>query len=109
MNTHTNVQIINGIDGNPAFVVIPYADYLKEHAAEFATIPNEVVGAVIKKDITPIKAWREYFHLSEEELAKRLGISATEYLDIENQERPNTNTLRKIAIVLDINADQLNF
>lgn len=108
MNTHTNVQIINGIDGNPAFVVIPYADYLKEHAAETTAIPNEVVGAVIKQDITPIKAWREYLHLSITELATRLGISEAEYTQIENQEKPNKTMLKKIASALNIKLDLLN-
>jgi len=109
MSALTNVQIINGIDGNPAFVVIPYADYLKEHAVKNATIPNEVVGAVIKQDITPIKAWREYLHLSTAELATRLGVSETEYIDIENQEKPHKPLLKKMAAALNIKLDQLNF
>lgn len=109
MNTHTNVQIINGINGNPAFVVIPYADYLKEHAAESATIPNEVVGAVIKQDFTPIRAWREYLQLSSAELATRLGVSETEYIDIENQEKPHKPLLKKMAAALNIKHNQLNF
>jgi len=108
MSALTNVQIINGIDGNPAFVVIPYADYLKEHAVDNATIPNEVVGAVIKQDITPIKAWREYLHLSINELATRLGVSEAEYIDIENQEKPRKNALNKIAAALGISIVQLN-
>ncbi|MDT4330977.1 helix-turn-helix domain-containing protein [Methylomonas sp. MED-D] len=107
MSALTNVQIINGIDGNPAFVVIPYADYLKEHAANNATIPNEVVGAVIKQDITPIKAWREYLHLSTAELATDLGISEAEYIDIENQDKPRRNILKKVATALRITVAQL--
>ncbi|MCQ8183452.1 helix-turn-helix domain-containing protein [Methylomonas sp. SURF-1] len=108
MSAHTNIQIINGLDGNPAFVVIPYADYLKEHAVNNATIPNEVVGAVIKQDISPIKAWREYLHLSITELAMRLGISEGEYIDIESQEKPGKNALNKIAAALGISVVQLN-
>jgi len=30
MNARTNIQIINGPDGAPAFVVIPYAEYVKQ-------------------------------------------------------------------------------
>lgn len=108
MSAHTNVQIINGIDGNPAFVVIPYADYLKEHAIETATIPNQVVDAVIKQDITPIKAWREHLHLSTIEIAKQLGISETEYIQIESQDKPGRNFLKKIATVLGITLAQLD-
>lgn len=108
MSAHTNIQIINGLDGNPAFVVIPYADYLKEHTVDNATIPNEVVGAVIKQDITPIKAWREYLHLSISELATRLGVSEAEFIDIENKDKPRRNILNKVAIALGITAAQLN-
>lgn len=108
MSALTNVQIINGIDGNPAFVVIPYADYLKEHALDNATIPNEVVGAVIKQDITPIKAWREYLHLSTAELATRLGVSEAEYIDIERQAKPSRTWLKKVATALGITIAQLN-
>ena len=108
MNELTNVQIINSIDGTPAFVVIPYADYLRKHASESDAIPNEVVGAVIKQNITPIKAWREYLHLSTTELATHLGISEVEYIDIENQDKPRRNILKKVATALGITVAQLN-
>ncbi|PPD35594.1 MAG: transcriptional regulator [Methylomonas sp.] len=89
-------------------MVIPYIDYLIEHTVDNTTIPNEVVGAVIKQDITPIKAWREYFHLSINELATRLNISEAEYTELESLENPNKTMLKKIASILRINLDQLN-
>lgn len=30
MNVPTDIQIINDADGNPAFVVIPYAQYIAQ-------------------------------------------------------------------------------
>ncbi len=108
MNAHTNVQIINGLDGNPAFVVIPYADYIKEHAAISTTIPNEVVGAIIKRDVTPVQAWREYLHRSISEIAVELNLSEAEYLVIENQAKPSKSALKQVASVLGINTEQLN-
>lgn len=108
MSTHTNVQIINGIDGNPAFVVIPYADYLKGHTAESATIPNEVVDAVIKRDITPMQAWREYLQHSIKDIAAELNLSEAEYLAIENQAEPSKSVVKKVASLLAIRAEQLN-
>jgi len=108
MSVHINIQIINGLDGNPAFVVIPYADYLKDHAAESATIPNEVVGAVIKQGITPIKAWREYLHLSSTDVATRLGVSEADYMNIETLEKPNKHMLNNAATALGISIAQLN-
>ncbi len=108
MSAHTNIQIINGLDGNPAFVVIPYADYLKKHAGESATLPNEVVGAIIKQDITPTKAWREYLQLSTAELANRLDVSEAEYTEWENQDKPSRNRLKQIAAALGISVTQLS-
>ncbi|MCQ8119446.1 helix-turn-helix domain-containing protein [Methylomonas rosea] len=89
-------------------MLIPYTDYLKENTLDNTTIPNEVVGAVIKQDITPIKAWREYLHISTTKLATLLGVSETEYTELENQEKPNKTMLEKIASVLSIKLDQLN-
>ena len=34
MNAPTNIQMINGPDGKPAFVVIPYADYVEQFARD---------------------------------------------------------------------------
>ncbi|ANE56180.1 helix-turn-helix transcriptional regulator [Methylomonas sp. DH-1] len=109
MSAHTNIQIINGLDGTPAFVALPYAGYLKDHVTEATTIPNEVIGAVIKQDITPIKAWREYLHLSTDEVAHQLGVCEAEYIDIENQKKLHKPLLKKMAVALNINIDQLNF
>lgn len=96
------------MDDSPAFMMIPHAGYLNKHAVDNATIPNEVVGAVIKQDITPIKAWQGYLHLSTAELATRLGVSEAEYTELENQEKPNKAMLKKIAFVLSIKLYQLN-
>lgn len=34
MSAPTNTQIINGMDGQPAFVVIPYTNYLRQYQHE---------------------------------------------------------------------------
>jgi len=34
MNAPTNIQLITGADGAPAFVVIPYMQYLAERSGE---------------------------------------------------------------------------
>ncbi|MFP3335782.1 transcriptional regulator, partial [Pseudomonas sp. SIMBA_064] len=44
MNAPINIQVINGPDGTPAFVVIPYADYVAEHQGAHGTIPHAVVS-----------------------------------------------------------------
>nr|WP_321465121.1 helix-turn-helix transcriptional regulator [uncultured Desulfobulbus sp.] len=51
-------------------------------------IPNEVVGAVIEGWITPVRAWREYLGLSQDEVASRAGITQAALSQIESGE-PN--------------------
>ena len=55
MNAPTNVQIINGADGHPAFVVIPYAEYVRNHPVD-DLVPNEVVGYMVKQGLTAVGA-----------------------------------------------------
>lgn len=101
MNTPTNVQIINGPDGAPAFVVIPYADYVKDHP-ENDLIPNEVVGYMVKDDLTIVGAWRKHLGLSQAQVAERIGISQSAYAQQEQAAKPRKATRQKIAAALGI-------
>mgnify|MGYP006174554211 CR=1 FL=1 len=107
MSTPTNVQIINGADGRPAFVVLPYADYIASRAKE-DLIPNEVVGYMVKDGLTAIAAWRRHLDLTQAEMAKRLGISQSAYAQQEAAERPRKATREKIAAALGIPAQSLD-
>lgn len=109
MSTHTKVQILKGADGLPAFAVIPYADYLSMSQSGEMTVPNEVAGKVIKMEMTPIRAWREYLGLTQMEVAARLGISQPAYATQENSERLRKSSRDKIAAALGIRAEQLDF
>lgn len=100
-----NVQIINGPDGKPAFVVIPYEDYLSQHGGD-DLIPHEVVSLMVD-GLTPIRAWREYLDLTQEEVARRLGISQPAYAQQESVAKPRKITREKIARAFGIRADQL--
>ena len=44
MNMPTNIQIINGPSGEPAFVVIPYTDYVASRNTEKSMIPHDVIS-----------------------------------------------------------------
>ncbi|WP_437880604.1 helix-turn-helix domain-containing protein [Pseudomonas sp. LRF_L74] len=102
MSTPTNnVQIINGPDGTPAFVVIPYADYLRTHPSE-DLVPNEVVGLMVKEGLTAIAAWRKHLGLSQAQVAERIGISQPAYAQQEQATRPRKATREKIAAALGI-------
>ncbi|MCI3947858.1 helix-turn-helix domain-containing protein [Pseudomonas syringae] len=106
MSAPTDVQIINGPDGKPAFVVIPYAQYIATNNAESDLIPHEVVSRMVD-GASPIKAWREYLGLTQEQVAERMGISQPAYAQQENATKPRKATREKIAAAFDIRADQL--
>jgi len=108
MNAPTNIQVINGPDGKPAFVVIPYADYVKQHEAENDLIPHEVVERMVMENMTPVRAWREHLGITQEEMAKRLGISQSAYSQQEAAPKNRKSTREKIAAALGIMPEQLD-
>ncbi|AMR77665.1 helix-turn-helix domain-containing protein [Cupriavidus nantongensis] len=108
MNARTDIQLINGPDGKPAFVVIPYADYLAMEKKAEPTIPNEVVGLMIDHDYTPARAWREHLRLTQTEVAERLGISQSAYAQQESSTKLRKSSLEKIAAALGISVAQLD-
>lgn len=105
MNAPTEIQIINDAEGNPAFVVIPYSQYVAQKI-EPDLIPHEVVLRIID-GATPIRAWREHLNLTQDEVAKRMGISQPAFAQQETVAKPRKATREKIAAAFGINADQL--
>lgn len=101
MNTPTNVQIINGPDGMPAYVVIPYTEYIKNHPID-DLIPNEVVGYMVRESLSPAAAWRKHLGLSQAEVAARIGISQPAYAQQEQAAKPRKATRQKIAAALGV-------
>ncbi len=108
MNARINVQVINGPDGTPAFVVIPYADYLAQQREVRDLIPNDVVSRTVD-GATPLRAWREHLGLTQAEVARRLGISQSAYAQQESSDKLRASSREKIAAVLGIGATQLDF
>lgn len=109
MNARINVQILKGADGLPEFAVIPYDEYLILSKRSEPTIPNEVIGKVIKEEVTPIRAWREHLGLTQIEVAGRLGITQPAYAAQENSNRLRKSSREKIAQALGIVPEQLAF
>jgi predicted transcriptional regulator len=105
MNVPTDIQIINDADGHPAFVVIPYAQYVAQKL-EPDLIPHEVVSRIVN-GATPIRAWREHLNLTQDEVARRLGISQPAFAQQESVAKPRRATREKIALAFGIHADQL--
>ncbi len=109
MNAHTNIQIIKGTDGTPAYVVIPYAEWLAQRDREQSGVPNEVVNLVFDNNWTPIRAWREHLTLTQAEVARRMGISQAAYAQSEAAAKPRKSTLKKIATAMNLTLEQIDF
>ncbi len=109
MNAHINVQIIKGIDGAPAFVVVPYAEWIAQRDEEQRGVPHEVVNLVFDNDWTPIRAWREYLTLTQSEVAARIGVSQAAYAQSEAAAKPRKSTLQKIARAMNLTLEQVDF
>lgn len=112
MNTLTNPQIIIS-DGKPAFAVIPWHEYqelTQQYAVDNNTwIPHEIVKATLLGDVSLIRAWREYFDLTQQELAKRAGISQPALARLEkNETKPRAATIKKLAAAMGITVAQLS-
>lgn len=109
MNALTDVQIISGPDGKPAFAVIPYADFVEcRKSAGDTYIPHEIVSMMVDKEWTIIRAWREHLGLTQEQVAQRMGISQSAYSQQESSPKNRAVTRRKIADALGILPEQLD-
>ncbi|MGZ4968762.1 MAG: hypothetical protein ACXV8U_03215 [Methylobacter sp.] len=65
MSALTNYQTILDNDGKPAFVVLPYADFIKlPGVVRPGMIPNAVVGKRVMDGVSMLQAWREYLMLT---------------------------------------------
>lgn len=113
MNARTDFQTINGPDGRPAFVVLPYDEFLRtlttrSSAVRTDLIPNEVAGLILKDGMTPVRAWREHLGLTQAEVAKRAGMTQAALSQIESGEhKARKATREKLALALGITVDQI--
>ena len=121
-----NIQLIER-DGKPEWAVLPYDEYLKllEQAemledirdydaakaalenGEDELIPAEVVFAILDGE-NPIKVWREYRGLTQQQLADKVKISKPYISQIETGKRTGTTEiLSAIAKALDVSLDEV--
>ena len=120
------IQIIER-DGKPEWAILPYDDYLQlieqaellEDIRDFDSIsaaiergeeeliPAEVVNAILD-DKNPVKVWREYRGLTQQQLADAAEISKPYLSQIETGKRTGTtNVLSAIAKALDVSLEQI--
>jgi DNA-binding XRE family transcriptional regulator len=120
-----NVQIIER-NGNPEWAVIPYKEYLRlvaeaemlqdvrdydatleVIAAGEETIPSEVVYAILD-GANPVRVWREYRELTQQQLSAAAGISKPYLSQIESGKRTGTTeVLTAIAKALNLTLDDI--
>lgn len=110
MTVHTDsVQILNDAKGQPAFAVIPIADYQALVRGKEPGIPADVAELAIENDISAARAWREYLGLTQAEVASRIKITQGAYAQLESKKKISKKSRIKIAAALDINESQLDF
>ena len=108
MNAFTDIQTIKGPDGAPAFVVVPYQEFMRRFAQEDSLIPHTVVSATVD-GASPMKAWREYLRLTQAEVAARMGVTQSAYAQIESAARPRKASMARVAAAFRITSEQLDF
>jgi transcriptional regulator with XRE-family HTH domain len=69
-------------------------------------IPHEVVSLIVDGE-PPVRAWREHLNLTQDEVAKRMGISQPAFAQQETVAKPRKDTRERIAAAFGINANQL--
>lgn len=112
MNRPINIQIIRQGE-QPAFVVIPYNEYIKVFPdapwiPEGDLIPHEVVGMTIKKGYSLIRSWREYLGMTQSEVAAKLEITQAALSQMESGEKKlRKKTIEKLSVALGLNIEQL--
>lgn len=114
-------------NGKPEYAVIPYADYLRlleaiEDKADAAAVAEFqeayeagreflVPAEILRRELageSPVKLWRDYRGLTQQELADQAGISKPYLSQIESGKRQGTvETLAAIARALDVPLDVL--
>ncbi len=105
-------------NGKPAFVVLPYDEYIKLTQTKPAantripadgSVPHEVMRLQFKNDWSLIRSWREYLGLTQSEMASRLEIRQPSYAAMETQEaKPKKATRERIANALGVSLEQVS-
>jgi len=121
------VQVINNNKGKPEWAVVPYETYLQlvEQAemlqdvqdydiakaaierGDDELIPSDVVYAILDGE-NPIKVWREYRNLSQQEVANDAGISVPYLSQLEtNKRKGSLEVLSALAKVLNVSLENI--
>lgn len=119
-----DVQVI-AKDGRPEYAVIPYAEYerLREACEELGdvraydeakraaeseeTVPGEILDRLLDGE-SPVKVWRDFRGMKQNELAAKAGITPGYLSQIEAKKKEGPVTLYvEFARALDVTVDEL--
>jgi len=109
MNKPIDFQTILGADGRPAFVVMPYDEFVKNFEQANDLVPDAVVKLSFDEEMSPAKAWRTHLGLTQAEVAQRLGVTQSAYAQLEASSKLRKSSREKIAVALGISPGQLDF
>ena len=115
MNIPTSHQVIMH-QGVPVAVVVPYEEYSAAFAntvgeeGQEPTVPHEVASRVLREQISPIRAWREYLGQTQAAVAARMAVSQSAFAQMEAPDgKPRMHTLKKVAAALGLVPAQLKW
>ncbi len=124
---NAQVQIIQR-DGRAEYAVVPIDEYrrlleLAEDAEDIRAadqamrelktgkdelVPGEVVDRLFDEDVHQLRVWREYRELTQDALAKQVGVGKAYISQIESGNKPGSvSVLKKIAAALSLDVDYL--
>jgi len=110
----SSVQYLNDTEGNPLYVVLPFADFQALEASvgqkKDSYVPQEVAQRVLVGNCSPARSWREYLGKTTGEVADKIGISEAEYIQLEALSKLTKRSVReRVAVALGISSEQLKF
>ena len=110
MNARIDFQTIIGPNGKPAFVVLPYAQFVKKYQQANALVPNEVVNLAFDNGWSPARVWREHLNLTQAAVAKRMAVSQAAVAQFEAAGAKLRKVSRdKLAVAIGLAGEQLNW
>ena len=73
-----------------------------------SSIPHEVIRLMVQKEVSRVRAWREYLGLTQEEVATKMAISQAALSQIEAiDSKPRKATLQKLSTTLTVAVEDL--
>ncbi len=111
MITPTSIQVLKQ-NGIPAFVVMDFNEFHQMKSlndeGKHTSYPHEVVKLMFMDGMSHLKAWRTYFGISQEELAKKTRTTQAQIANYESGKSvPRADTLMRLSNALGVSADLL--